>query len=67
MEHTTWSARRMNHRVDGKVLGDIPQLCIVDAKGPTCSRDVCKNELMRTGAKIIGVVNHNPIVGRVSV
>lgn len=57
----------MNHRVDGKILGDIPQLCIVDAKGPTCSRDVCKNELMRTGAKIIGVVNHNPIVGRVSV
>jgi hypothetical protein len=58
----------MNHKIESKVLGYIPQLCIIDAKGlSTCSREVGKNELMRTGTKIISMVNHNPIVGRVSV
>lgn len=54
--------------MDGKVLGYGPQLSIVDTKGlPTCSREVGKNELMRTGAKIIRMVNHNTVVGGVSV
>lgn len=40
----------MNDRIDGKVLGYAPQLCIIDAKELrdllTCIREVSKNELM---------------------
>jgi hypothetical protein len=45
-----------------------PQLCIVDGHIlATCIREVGKNNLMCTGAKIIGMVNRNSIVRGVSV
>lgn len=58
----------MKGGIHGKVLGYSPQLRIIDTEGlPATAREVGKNELMRTGAKIVGMVNHDLVVSRGSV
>ena len=58
----------MTHVICGKIPSYGPQLGIIDAKGlPACGRQVGENKLMRTSAEVIGVVNDNSVVGRVSI